>query len=282
MAIEEGEMMGLLRKAIGGIGLYASQKKSKAEYSGPCQMCGANGIDLYAYEGKHLCRKCLEEYINGNSKGGGKFRCFDCHAIQPRNAKYCSNCGRPLSLEAMKAARAADDEKFNWVMDEVNDALAELGGSENAEKAMERYDTAIQKAKASGIGLSVSHPLRLVNALIKAGKHDDAWGRLNAMTIEYPDELWKIRKEQCRICKKEKRWEDALQFLAMSYADKHGEFNRQAFEKDVAPIAKKLTLSEAEVRILSDELALLNGSVPARDAAAVDVYRHFHAEYLSS
>ena len=49
-SIEVGvEIVGLLKKAIGGIGMYASQKKSQGEYSGPCQMCHAQGVKLFAY-----------------------------------------------------------------------------------------------------------------------------------------------------------------------------------------------------------------------------------------
>ena len=253
----KGRAMGFLKKAIGGIGLYASQKKSQSEYSGPCQMCGASGAKLFAYEGKHLCRNCLDRHINGTTNQANK------------------------SIAQLRAENKAADEKFNRIMDKVNGALASLDDAEDVDAAIERYSAAIEEAKANGINLSASHPLRLVNALIKAGKHDAAWGYLNSMTFEYPDDLWKIRKDQCRICKKEKRWGSALQFLMMSHAGKYAGFNRQAFEKDARPIAKQLSISEAELALLSDRLSMLNGSQMARDAAAVDVYRSFHADHLS-
>ena len=93
----EGQVVGLLKKAIGGIGLFASQKKSQAEYSGPCQMCHAHGAKLYAYDGKHLCRACLETYINNCGKQTGK------SSSQPRGKQVPSGIVAP-----------ADDRPFSW------------------------------------------------------------------------------------------------------------------------------------------------------------------------
>lgn len=272
--------MGLLKKAIGGIGLYASQKKSQAEYSGPCQICGSQGVPLYAYDSKHLCRKCLDNYIN---KDDGKFRCYDCHAVQPRNAQYCSNCGRPLSLEAMKKENKRKRSSFDHTMADIDAAMNAIEHSDNRPKAIEDYRKAIAQAREDGVNLSSSHAMRVVNWYIKEGMNDKTWGYLNEIMFDYPGSLWKIRKEQCRICKKEKRWTDAAELLMQSHACKYGEFDRNAFLKDLSPIAKKLPLIEDEPEYLADMLSRIPYEDEYQcDGAASDIYRSFYSERLAN
>jgi hypothetical protein len=190
--------------------------------------------------------------------------------------------GRPKSIEQLRAERNAEDRHFNQVMDKVNNALQACSDSEWSDESLSEYDRIIAWARKEGVGLSPAHDFRLVNGYIKKGHYDTAWGRLNRMVIDFPDSLSKIRKEMCRICKKEGRWPDALCYLMMSHAAKYAGFSEVAFLKDLKPIARKLSLSDDECKYLAKKLMSLHGDELKRDTDASKVYRKFYKEQLRS
>lgn len=184
------------------------------------------------------------------------------------------------SIAQLRAEREADDRHFNMVMNKVGGALNACFDSDGSEEAIEEYRRIIDWARSEGVGLSAAHGFRLVNFYIKKKMYDAAWGYLNRMMIDFPDSLSKIRKEMCRICKKEGRWADALGFLMMSHASKYGGFSAETFLKDLGPIANRLTLSEDEKLYLVDKLASLRGDELKRDAAAAALHRQFYEERI--
>ena len=186
------------------------------------------------------------------------------------------------SIAQLRAQMEAEDRHFNMVMDKVGDALEACSDPNGSEETLEEYRRIIAWARAEGVGLSTAHDFRLVNFYIKRKMYDTAWGYLNRMVIDFPDNISKIRKEMCRICKKEGRWVDALGFLMMSHASKYGGFNAEAFLKDLGPIARKLSLSEDEKQYLVEMLASLRGNELKRDADASKLHRRFYEERLKS
>ena len=193
-----------------------------------------------------------------------------------------SKSSAPLkSLAQLKREMAAEDAKFNRIMGEVDDAIEALSDSDDRDKAIDNYKAVIEKALANDINLSSSHMFRLVNAYIQAERYDDAWAALNKMLIDRPGDISKIRMAQCRMLKKEKRWLDALQFLMMGHASKYGGFNRDAFLKELKPIANKIPLDESKAAYLADQLEKLKGDSLKLDRKAADVFRAFCKQHLA-
>lgn len=190
--------------------------------------------------------------------------------------------GPTKSIAQLRAEMEAEDRHFNMVMDKVGDALEACSDPDSTEETLEEYRRIIAWARKEGVGLSTAHDFRLVNFYIKRKMYDTAWGYLNRMVIDFPDNLSKIRKEMCRICKKEGRWVDALGFLMMSHASKYGGFNAESFLKDLGPIARKLSLSEDEKQYLVKMLSSLRGDERKRDAEASKLHRRFYDERLKS
>ena len=98
--------------------------------------------------------------------------------------------------------------------------------------------------------------------LIKEKQYDEAWGFLNRIVMEYPDNLSRIRNMQFSILKaKRKHPEDAVFFLMSSILldlkDVHNpisyfdEYGAKQFEKKVKPVAKKAGFTEDEILQLS-------------------------------
>ncbi|SDB55061.1 hypothetical protein SAMN02910317_02857 [Ruminococcaceae bacterium FB2012] len=101
----------------------------------------------------------------------------------------------------------------------------------------------------------------LINLYINQGMLDKAWELLNRIILLHPDKLCRIRKEQCRILKKEGKYIEALRFISLSTFDNYGNKNspnKQPFLKDVSPIIKKLsvdnTVAEELWTIIESEL----------------------------
>lgn len=184
------------------------------------------------------------------------------------------------TIQQLRAEMEAEDKRFNQIMEKVNNAFDACAESDWSTESLEEYRRVIELARFNGVNLSTAHDFRLTNGYIKRKMYDTAWGYLNAMVIGHPNDLWKIRKEMCRICKKEGRWVDALGFLMMSHASKYGGFDADAFLRDLGPIERKLSLSEEEKRYLIEALSSFRGDERKRDAKAAALHRRFYEEQL--
>ena len=184
------------------------------------------------------------------------------------------------TIQQLRAETEAEDKRFNQIMEKVGNALDACAESDWSAESLEDYRRVIELARINGVNLSTAHDFRLTSGYIKRKMYDAAWGYLNAMLMSHPTDLWKIRKEMCRICKKEGRWVDALGFLMMSHASKYGGFNADAFLKDLGPIERKLSLTEEEKRYLIEALSSLRGDERKRDAKAAALHRRFYEEQL--
>ena len=100
------------------------------------------------------------------------------------------------------------------------------------------------------VGNAPTHHLFLADLYEKAGMNDKAWGYLNKMMLDDPGSKPRIRKAQFKLLKREKRWLEALHILVM-YHSSCSPFNRADFEKDAAPVAKKLCIDAKSLAALS-------------------------------
>ena len=112
---------------------------------------------------------------------------------------------------------------------------------------------------------SFNFNLKLAKLYVKAGRNNDAWAYLNKMTYwaMQPDainmDLSKIRFEQFKILKAEKKYKDALINLVLSYVEKGQEmnwsyFNKNKFISDAKTTAKKAGITEVKMNEFADKL----------------------------
>ena len=96
--------------------------------------------------------------------------------------------------------------------------------------------------------------LKLVDLYIKAGRNDTAWGYLNKLLIKNYDIKHKIRFEQARSLKKEKKYGDAILHYMLGYLDKskwNNTFQADMFAKDIKSSANRLKWGDDRIRHLS-------------------------------
>ena len=111
---------------------------------------------------------------------------------------------------------------------------------------------------------SFNFDMALAKMYEKAGRNNDAWGYLNQMYIWSIDptavggDVSKIRFEQFKILKSEKKYADAMVMLVSSYLVNAYEikgiyFNKDKFIKDAKTTAKKLGHEEDSLRAFADD-----------------------------
>ena len=133
---------------------------------------------------------------------------------------------------------------------------------------------------------SFNYCMKLVKMYEDAEKNNKAWSLLNKMVgwfATYPNPVAyipKIRKEQFKILKKEKKYDEALRWLLAAhtaFAKNPSEFNSERFIAEAKTTAKGLGMTEAQlqelVEIVQKTLRQSNG------AEKVD---EVYQEFLSS
>lgn len=112
---------------------------------------------------------------------------------------------------------------------------------------------------------SFNFNMALAKMYVKAGRNDTAWGYLNQMYLWAIDDTAiggdtsKIRYEQFKILKSEKKFKDAMVMLVSSYVvNAYGirdmYFNKEKFKKDAKTTAKGIGIGEADLAIFADKL----------------------------
>ena len=112
---------------------------------------------------------------------------------------------------------------------------------------------------------SFNFNMALAKMYVKAGRNDTAWGYLNQMYLWAIDptaiggDVSKIRFEQFKILKAEKKYKDAMVMLVSSYVvNAYGiqgtYFNKEKFKKDAKTTVKGIGISEADLVVFADRL----------------------------
>ncbi|MBQ7558483.1 MAG: hypothetical protein IJT00_10535 [Lachnospiraceae bacterium] len=112
---------------------------------------------------------------------------------------------------------------------------------------------------------SFNFSLALANMYVKAGRNDAAWGYLNQLYLWAIDpsaiggDVSKIRYEQFRILKAEKKYKDAMVMLVTSYvlnayAIRDTYFNKNKFKKDAKTTAKEVGITGTDLDAFADML----------------------------
>lgn len=99
-----------------------------------------------------------------------------------------------------------------------------------------------------------SLPISLAELYRKNNQNDKAWGYLNSLLLAHPDLLDKIRFEQCKILKSEKKYIEAMEMLMCGYLYKskwNNTFNEKLFTRDATPISNRLNWDSQKIEYLA-------------------------------
>ena len=184
-----------------------------------------------------------------------------------------------MGLFNLFGSKKAEPEKKTTPAPVVNDIDEILRDSDRAIADMHKADAAYEKDGDIDKRIRVyekymlkkpewnsfNFNLALAKMYVKAGRNDTAWGYLNQMYLWAIDptaiggDVSKIRFEQFKILKSEKKFEDAMVMLVSSYVvNAYGiqdmYFNKEKFKKDAKTTAKGLGISEPELSVFADRL----------------------------
>ena len=129
---------------------------------------------------------------------------------------------------------------------------------------------------------SFNFDMALAKMYVKAGRNNDAWGYLNQMYIWSIDptavggDVSKIRFEQFKILKSEKKYADAMVMLVSSYLINAYEvkgiyFNKEKFIKDSKTTSKRLGHEEDSLRAFANDF---ERKLKAREIQEKDVQQY--------
>ena len=140
------------------------------------------------------------------------------------------------------------------------DAIFEKDG--DIEKRIRTYEKyLLEKPRWNSFNFNLS----LAKMYVKAGYNDKAWEYLNQMYLWAIDsgaiggDASKVRFEQFKILKTEKKYEDAMLMLVSSYvlnayAVRDMYFNKPKFMKDAKTTAKAIGFTEVQLVSFADDL----------------------------
>ncbi len=158
---------------------------------------------------------------------------------------------------------------INKIISDSDKALAEMWKADETfkkdgdiEKRIEVYEKFL---RGKPLWNSFNFNLKLANMYVKAGRNNQAWSYLNQLYLWSLDpdavglQVSKIRFEQFKILKAEKKFEDAFIMIVSSYVlnayDSQGMyFNKEKFKKDAKTTVKGIGLSEGHLNSFADKL----------------------------
>ena len=207
----------------------------------------------------------------------------------------CDSCAESIRQQALEKTREAErqqeevkrksqeaDRIANEQIKRLNNAREEYEKAEEYYKLIAVYEDVFSAPTPWN---AASHKLRLVGYYQKCKQWDKAWALLNAVLLDYPDEVFRVRRSQYRQLKDEKKYNEALKiFFLYKYNDcksitcwpdvKEREYN--SFLKEAQSLAKKAKLDINAVPELAEIFIELVESPRSSEATAS---RKFKAWY---
>ena len=149
-------------------------------------------------------------------------------------------------LKKENAIKKAQLDKERGLFETLISIQNKYKNDKDAASAIEEYEKVISEAP-KGLDLG-NHVIFLSKLYVKTNQNDRAWGVLNRAIMTGNADLSKIREEQARITKQEKRYVDSLELYLCSYAASYRpEYTFDKFKKNIGVIQSKLGLSDAEL-----------------------------------
>ena len=177
-----------------------------------------------------------------------------------------------------------DSNKAIEDMQKADEVYNQDGDIEKRIRVYEKYLN--EKPKWNSFNFNLS----LAKMYEKAGRNNDAWGYLNQLYIWSIDptavggDTSKVRYEQFKVLKSEKKYADAMVMLVSSYLINAYEikgiyFNKDKFFKDAKTIAKKLGRDEESLKAFADDL---ERKLKSRQLQEKDVQQYCKNAFLNS
>ncbi len=140
----------------------------------------------------------------------------------------------------------------NALLSRVNAAREKYNDDGDLESVIKEFEYAFWKADPP---CESAQYIDLVGFYLKAGMNDRAWAYLNYLISSQQAPMEKIRFEQARILKKEKRYADAIEMYMLGHLAKSkldSIFHKDKFIKDIQSSANKLGLDENQREYLAN------------------------------
>lgn len=202
--------------------------------------------------------------------------------------KKCIKCGKVAILKRLYEDKIChncleknEEYRMIWYKKVLYSSRNFLGNYKKSDSQLRRMWNAISQAEKGNYDFAISeykkiifdeklgfigdsHLMRLIDFCYKAQRYDEAWRCLQQYKIMYPHLMYKIINYEIKILKKEKRYIEAIRFLARLYVyDINGYFvevfwGKEKFEKEARTIFKKTTSTEIETHIKYIEYLINN------------------------
>lgn len=187
------------------------------------------------------------------------------------------------SIEKMMKESAASTAKADAQIAKLQKADERFDKDGDLNKRISVYESILDLDQPL-LWNSFNYCLSLAKMYVDADRRDDAWRYLNQMYLVFSKDhdyyLWKIRNEQFKILKKEKKYLDALRMLAVSHVLKTNspqgsQFDIERFIKEAKTTAKGAGLSEEDLEDLAKMIkdAGKKGNLP--EAKVLDIFKEF-------
>lgn len=186
--------------------------------------------------------------------------------------------------EEMKRKRQEADRIADEQLKRLNDAREKYEKAEEYDKLIAVYEDVFSAPTPWN---AASHKLRLVGYYQKCKQWDKAWGLLNSILLDYPNEVFRVRRSQYRQLKDEKKYNEALKmYFLYKFNDcksitcwpdvKEREYN--AFLKEAKSLAKKAQLDIDAVPELADIFIELVESPRSSEGTALKKFKAWYAK----
>ena len=178
------------------------------------------------------------------------------------------------------AENQATLEQQNELLRIACDAREKYKNDGDIESAIAAYEKVYYEANPP-LKNAQSHAMFLADLYIKNGQHDKAWGFLGMLQTKELCPLSKIRGEQAKILKKEKKHKDAIETILLQhwnifFESEYKYFNHNACMKDIGPSIRALKWSfEDQERCVGFVEYATSLKEKASEATIVDLFRKF-------
>ena len=227
-----------------------------------CKKCGKKGL-LLRLDKKGLCDSCVA-------------------SIRQQTLEKARESER--KLEEMKRKQQEVDRIVDEQLKRLNNAREEYEKSEEYDKLIAVYEDVFSSPTMWN---AASHKLRLVGYYQKCKQWDRAWALLNTILLDYPDEIFRVRRAQYRQLKDEKKYNEALKmYLLYKFHDcksitcwpdaKEREHN--SFLKEAQSLAKKAKLDINAVPELADIFIELVESPRSSEATVTKKFKAWYGK----
>lgn len=198
----------------------------------------------------------------------------------PSNKRFCSKVEEDMYINNTMGYRDRKDH-----LDYQSSLLKSIGAAETKYSKdgdilslIKAYEYAFYESKPPCIS---SANLKLVDLYLKQGLYDKAWGYLNYLQANELAPIEKIRHQQARILKKEKRFIPAIDMILSEYlviASGGFAISPQKVSKDVGICVHALKWDNS---VIDDTVTILLNQVNAKNYDEL-VLRNTYKQYLES